>query len=165
MASSFFSIALSIAAMVIGVFGLLALLAFGFWASRRADLRSLPWLGIFLVLNCQPFIFFNAWIIRRLTDGGEIFNSSAGGTPLTISGTPLIILLIGAQQLLSALTGVLLALLVMADTAHLIAQSDTAIDSAAVRGLMLARKYSFAIGLCAAVLALLWHLITLSYRV
>ena len=130
------------------------LITFGWWVYRRVRLRSLPWLGLYLLLSI-PISFLLPLLTQR------VINTSGSGQlpPQGWTMGTLVTTWISFNAVVDGLVYILLAVLILADIAFLVGTTGVPLTPRPIQQLVHLRAYSARIGLTIALLVLVAPLI------
>jgi hypothetical protein len=129
------------------------LVAFGVWASRRIPLRSLPWLGAYLLLGIPIPIIMSVIL-------GQIMQLSIA-TVLGLSKSDFIAQCNIWGQFVSVMIHGLVAVLVLSDVLFLMARAGVEIERRPLHTLLALREHSTVLGTVLVCLTLLYPVTTL----
>lgn len=140
------------------LWGLLA--AFGVWVYRRVPLRSLPWIGIYLLLSLPFVSLLNSLLLQQVIDSKTLpFGWSA-----SMSKGDFILQLRLWSSVISTLIKLAITILLLSDCVFLLAKAGVELDRKAVRQLLFVREFSTPLGLFIVSLAIVSQLLVLALR-
>lgn len=116
----------------------LLLLGFGAWLYRRLHLRSLPWLGAYAVL-AMPLSLVMPQFLGAVVNRGALPGGWTTGEFLQVWAY--------GEMALRSLTGLLLAVMVVAEVAGLLARLSPGSEQRALRLLLVVRERPVLLGI------------------
>lgn len=130
------------------------LIAVGWWVYRRVRLRSLPWLGLYLLLSIPVSFLLPLLTQRVINTAGDGQLPPQGWTMGTLVTT-----WISFNAVVDGLINILLAVLILSDIAFLVSTTGVPLTPRPVQQLVHLRAYSTRIGVTIALLVLVAPLI------
>lgn len=125
--------------------------AFGVWLHRRVPLRSLPWIGAYMVLTIPPLSLLNALLIKH------VFGKQTLPLGWSNSITPgaFLVQMTTWNRLFVTIAMLLLTVLFLSDLVFVLSRAGIEPDKKAWRRLLVIRQWSTPVGMAAVMMLLI----------